>query len=158
MSAAMNRAIFRHTCTSFPAPYMCFTFSLRPDFRGEFPILRSPHFWSYMLLQLRGPCSLPYGVLGQLFECLKMLRTINFGLSSSVWIIFTPQPFFSHIFTACVPGFNFLCFIRLWIFKRFWFISSFFFFFLSVAVIVVKPLLCWIQPVRCELHKGGALV
>lgn len=99
MSAAMNRAIFRHTCTSFPGLYMCFTFSLRLDFRGKFPPLGSPHFWSYMLLQLRGPCSLPYGVLGLLFECLKMLRTINFGLSSSACIIFTPPTVFPPTFS-----------------------------------------------------------
>lgn len=142
MSAAMNRAIFRHTCTSFPGLYMCFTFSLRPDFRGEFPPLGSPHFWSYMLLQLRGPRSLPYGVLGPLFECLKMLRTINFGLSSCACIIFTPPtafpPTFSQSCALQIVWFNFFCFIRCWTFKRFWLFSFSFFFWRGMPVIVAK--------------------
>lgn len=37
MSAAMKRTIFTHTCTRLPTvAYMCFTFSLRLDFRGKF--------------------------------------------------------------------------------------------------------------------------
>lgn len=50
MSAAMNRTIFIHTCTRFPTvPYMCFTFSLRLDFRGKFSSLFS------LLLKLHAP-------------------------------------------------------------------------------------------------------
>ena len=50
MSAAMNRTSFIHTCTRFPTVlYMCFTFSLRLDFRGEFSSLFSS------LLKLHAP-------------------------------------------------------------------------------------------------------
>lgn len=50
MSAAMSRTIFIHTCTRFPTVlYMCFTFSLRLDFRGKFSSLFS------LLLKLHAP-------------------------------------------------------------------------------------------------------
>lgn len=50
MSAAMRRTIFIHTCTRFPTVlYICFTFSLRLDFRGKFSSLFS------LLLKLHAP-------------------------------------------------------------------------------------------------------
>lgn len=139
MSAVWNRTIFSHTYTRFPTLYMCFTFSLRLDFTASF-LLCSPHFWSYVLLQLLGPCSLP-------LWCPWVPENVA---DHYVWIVFICFDNFPSItillFTVC-----FWVKFFIYLFESSRDFSVFFFFNTTAAV---KPVY---QPACHALHRVNSL-